>query len=96
MEIKIYANYGCLAAEKRTIYTYGNPAESAVTYDILTVKIPNGYSAFENNSGELIVESPWGRNYTVNELLAGSKKNPAFVAIDQHMKRHHDILEVVG
>lgn len=25
-EIKIFRNYGCLAAEKRNIYTYGNEA----------------------------------------------------------------------
>lgn len=39
--IEIYKNYGCLAAEKRNLYTYGAPHATAVCSDKMTVEIPD-------------------------------------------------------
>lgn len=71
--IKIYKNYGCLGAEKRIIYTYGNPADTARCSDEISVKIPEGWEIYESISGETILTAPWGKNYTVYEVLSGDE-----------------------
>ena len=48
MKIKIYCNYGVLAAEKRKVYTYGMPHPTAACWDEMTVEIPDGWETFEN------------------------------------------------
>lgn len=93
--LKIYENYGVLAAEYRSVYTYGNPHPTATTWDTLTVQIPDGWDMYESISGEPIITAPWGYNYTVNELLAGDK-GPEFYAIDNGMRRHHVVLKIVN
>ena len=93
MNIKIYCNYGVLAAEKRNIYTYGAPHVTATCYDEMMVEIPEGWEAHENNSGELIVTAPWGWDYDINEVLQGDKK-PCFYALDKNMNGHRAFLEI--
>lgn len=44
MNIKIYCNYGVLAAEKRNVYTYGAPEATATCWDEITVEIPEGWN----------------------------------------------------
>lgn len=39
-QIKIFKNYGELAAEKRNIYTFGGASETATYADEITVKLP--------------------------------------------------------
>ena len=48
MKIKIYCNYGALAAEKRNVYTYGNPNPTATCWDEITVETPEGWELYEN------------------------------------------------
>jgi len=79
--INIFKNYGCLAAEKRTIYTYGGQHHRAVCSDIISVKIPEGWKTYESASGELMITSPWGWNYQINEVLSGNEF-PCFSAVD--------------
>ena len=69
MKIKIYCNYGCLSAEKRNVYTYGCPDSTATCWDEMTVEIPEGWEAYENYMGRLVVTAPWGTNYIINEVL---------------------------
>lgn len=71
--IEIYKNYGCLSAEKKYIYTYGNPEATAKCYDIISVKIPDGWETYENLAGETILNSPDRKNYTVHEVLCGDE-----------------------
>ena len=92
--VEIYRNYGCLSAEKRSVYTYSNPHATAAAWDKITVEIPEGYEAFENEFGEAIIEAPWGMTYMVNELLAGDEK-PMFRAYDTNYKLHQTPLKVV-
>ena len=92
--IEIYRNYGCLAAEKRNVYTSGNSHATAAAWDKITIEIPAGYEAFENEFGETIIEAPWGMTYTVNELLAGDEK-PMFRAYDADQKLHQVALKVI-
>jgi hypothetical protein len=93
-EMRIYKNYGCLAAEKRVIYTQSAPAATATCYDEITVKIPEDFEAYENMMGEIMVETPWGITYNANELLGGNEK-PMFKAIDFDGKEHRVALEVI-
>ena len=83
-KFKIYRNYGCLSAEKRVKYTYGCEEATAVASDELIVSLPEnskGWEVYETAMGGLTVESPWGMQYDINEVLAGDKE-PQFRAYD--------------
>lgn len=95
MKIKIYCNYGVLAAEKRNVYTYGAPHSAATCWDEMTVEIPEGWEAYKNNAGELMVTAPWGWSYSINEVLQGNEK-PCFYALDNNMVGHRQYLKVLG
>lgn len=82
--ITIYCNYGVLAAEKRHIYTYGGPNNTATCWDEMTVKIPEGWELYQNEAGEVLTTAPWGWNYSLNDVLAGNKR-PEFRAMDPDM-----------
>lgn len=94
MELQIFKNYGCLAAEKRAVYTYGAEHPTAVCSDVLTVYIPEDWQIFENELGEVLLTAPWGWNYTVNEVLSGDEK-PCFSGMDKNGKRFCTFLQVV-
>ena len=85
--LEIYRNFGALTAEKRYIYTFGNPNPTATTWDKLTVKIPDDWDAYENPYGETIILTPWGQPYTPNELLIGNNA-PEFCAVDKNFQQH--------
>lgn len=89
--ITIYANYGVLAAEKRTVYSERPVSEA---FDQLTVKIPDGWGLYETVTGSKALTAPWGGNYSINEVLAGDK-NPMFIVIDDVHKEHRIKLEEV-
>lgn len=95
MNIKIYCNYGVLAAEKRNVYTYGAPEATATCWDEITVEIPEGWETCENNAGDLMVTAPWGWSYKINEVLQGDEK-PCFYALDDGMKGHRQYLKIIG
>lgn len=80
--IKIFRNYGVLAAEKRNVYTYGAEHSQAVCSDEITVEIPEGWETYENDLGQTMLTAPWGWNYFINEVLSGNK-NPYFQAYDK-------------
>ena len=94
MKIKIYCNYGVLAAEKRNVYTYGAPHYTATYYDEMTAEIPEGWETYENNAGDLMVTAPWGWNYNINEVLQGDEK-PCFYVLDDGMKGHRQYLKII-
>lgn len=79
--LEIYRNYGCLAHEKEHVYTHGTEHSTATCSDLITVKVPEGWEAYQNNAGKIIVESPWGWSYDVNDVLHGTRK-PVFRALD--------------
>lgn len=93
MNIKIYCNYGVLAAEKRNIYTYGAPHGTATCYDEMMVEIPEGWEAHESNTGKLTVTAPWGWDYDIDEVLQGNEK-PCFYALDKNMNGHRQFLKI--
>lgn len=92
--IKIFENFGCLGAEKRSVYTVDNHHATAAAWDEMTVSVPEGWEAWENHSGAMGVTAPWGADYLVREILAGDKE-PIFQAIDDHGKRHRVALKIV-
>lgn len=93
-EIRIFKNYGCLAAEKRVIYTYGAEAETAVCSDEITVGIPDGWEVYKTVSGEIVCETPWGGGFGINQLLEGNER-PCFSAYDNNGKLHRIQLKVI-
>lgn len=78
-----FVNYGCLAAEKRPIFTAGNPAETAAISDPVEYMMPEGWELGENGAGDPVVTAPWGWDYSPNDLLEG-KKDPCFAGIDKN------------
>lgn len=93
-EIKIFKNYGCLAAEKRVIYTYGAAAENAAYSDEITVAVPEDWEIYETVSGDIACKAPWGATYGANELLEGNA-HPYFAAYDNSGVLHRVQLQVV-
>ncbi len=78
MQIEIFRNYGSLLSNT---YSYGGPASDAVCSDSFFVLIPEEFECFENCYGELLLQSPWGQNYLINELLCEWHGRPAFYAV---------------
>lgn len=72
---KGYINYGCLAAEKRPIFTAGNPQHTATVSDPVSYEVPEGWELRETGAGNVIVTAPWGWDYDPNELLSVRKGN---------------------
>ena len=50
-KLLIYANYGCLGAEKKIIYTYGAPHSQAVAYEKMTIIVPADWELIETEAG---------------------------------------------
>ena len=92
--IKIFENYGCLGAEKHSVYTAENPHTTATAWDEMTVAVPDGWNAWKNDTGETIVTAPWGWSYSLNEILAGDKE-PVFWAIDDQDNQRSVVLKIV-
>lgn len=79
---KGYVNYGCLAAEKRPVFTAGAPDSTATVSDPVEYTVPDEWELGENAAGQTLVTAPWGWTYEPNELLEG-KENPCFAGIDK-------------
>lgn len=79
---KGYINYGCLTAEKRVIFTAGNPSSTATVSEVVEYTVPDGWKLNESAEGEPIVTAPWGWDYNPNDLLAGNDA-PCFCGIDK-------------
>lgn len=77
-----YINYGCLAAEKRKVWTAGVKHTTATCSDKVEISIPDGWELFENGAGELCVTAPWGWTYALSEVLSGNEY-PRFFAYDK-------------
>lgn len=92
--IEIFCNYGVLAAEKRSVYTFGAPHATATCSDKMTVVVPDGWELYQNEMGRTMVTAPWGWDYEINEVLQGNEK-PCFYALDKSMKGHRAYLEEV-
>nr|DAI05154.1 MAG TPA: helix-turn-helix domain protein [Caudoviricetes sp.] len=77
MTTTIHKNYGCLAAEKRCVYTHKVPAETAVTYDRLVVETPDGWDAYETPAEDIVLTPPDGIPSLLREILCGDEYIPA-------------------
>jgi|GEM_PF-4168761 len=91
-KIRGFANYGCLAAEKRVVFTAGSPAGTATCYDEVEYTIPEGWEAYETIFDTIAIEAPWGCKYSPDQLLKGNK-NPYFMGIDKEWKEFRIKLE---
>lgn len=86
--IELYKNYGCLAAEKRAIYTYGGQAGTAVCSDVVTVELPAGWDFYENVYGAGYVTTPDGNTHAINSILSGDEY-PAFRIYDGYQLKQY-------
>lgn len=82
--IDIYCNYGVLGAEKRNVYTYGEPHFRGTYSDEMTVIVPDGWELYGTISGGAGVTAPWGWDYEINEILSDVNGHPAFIALDKN------------
>lgn len=78
---KGYINYGCLTAEKRPVFTAGNPQPTATTSEPIEYTVPEGWTCDETETG-IVLTAPWGWTYSPNEVLWG-KENPQFHALNK-------------
>lgn len=85
-DLLLYANYGCIAAEKQVIWTYGSPVESAVLSEKYRYKIPEGWKTYETVTGEYAIRAPWGESYHINDILCGNNE-PEFRLLDKNQKQ---------
>ena len=93
-QIKIFRNYGELAAEKRNIYTFGGASETATCADEITVELPESWKLCENCFGQPLLEAPWGTCYLINEVLGGNK-HPYIIVRDPDFKlRRFELKEI--
>lgn len=70
MKTTIYANYGMLGAEKRTVYT---TSPGSGIYDELVVDIPDDLHAGINDLGDMLI-STGHADYLLSEVLCGNDK----------------------
>ena len=96
MKFEIYCNHGVLGAEKRNVWTYNVEHSRGVCSEKFIVRLPenDSFKIYESATGELMVESSWGWQYTINEVLNGEEK-PCFYALDKHKAAHRVYLEIV-
>ena len=84
---KGYINYGSLTAEKRPVFTEGNPQPTAT----VEYTVPEGWVCDETETGTVLT-APWGWTYTPNELLQG-KESPYLCVINNEGKEIHIMLD---
>ena len=84
--IKIYENYGVLGAEKRSFFTYGVPAETAVGADEIEIEIPEGWEIYELEIGGIAIKDHFGRPHFINDILGCKNNDPVFVTFDKKGK----------
>lgn len=85
--IEIYCNYGVLSAEKRNVYTYGAAHPHSTCCDKMTVRVPDDWKLCEGQTGQVMVESPWGWRYDINDVLSDRNGDPVFRALDKQGRR---------
>lgn len=90
---EIYANYGVLAAEKRTVYTHGGEAEKAVCSDKITVALPEGWELAENEFSEALLIDPDGETWRPNDILKNGGKDKPVLAIPRGKRYALDVVE---
>lgn len=88
---KGYINYGCLAAEKRPLFTAGNPHPTATVSEAVEYTVPEGWVCDETEAGTVLT-APWSWAYTPNELLQG-KESPYLCVINNEGKEIHIMLD---
>ena len=84
--IEIYKNYGVLGAEKRTVYTFSAEHPHATYHDKIKVVVPDGWTIYQNQMRQMMITSPWGWNYNVDELLTNINGRAAFRGMDRNMR----------
>lgn len=96
MEFEIFRNFGVLGLDKKNVYTYGAEHPTAACSDCITVSLPENewFSLYENYMGRLMVESSWGWQYDINEVLLNGNR-PCFCATDKDGKKHSVYLKEV-
>lgn len=94
MQAQIYANYGVLANEFRTIYTTAPHCHAKVSEQI-TVDIPSEFHPRRNDAGEIVIDipgMPWA--YTLQEVIGTFDGFPSICWFDG-AKNHRQMLRVI-
>lgn len=78
------------------MYTYGCKHSRGICADEIKAKLPenNYFQIYETAMGDLAVESAWGWQYSINDVLQGDEK-PCFYAIDKDGDGHRVYLDEI-
>lgn len=90
---KAFRNYGVMGAENRIIWTAGVPLSEI--NEETKLEVPDGWELYRNQMEQLMVSSPWGWNYEINDVLHGNEA-PCFYALDKEGKRYREYLKEVA
>lgn len=90
--LTIYANYGLLGAEKRTIYS----AARGDICDTCIILLPDGWQAVELIFGGTGLESPGGQIYMISEAIHSIDDAPWLDVTDDTGKRYRRKLKIIG
>ena len=78
--LKIYANFGVLAHEKQTVYTYAS--KQSEVYEEIYIEVLEGFKVYDQEAGTgIVLSADEGYDYSVDELLKNVGGAPAFVYI---------------
>lgn len=94
MRAHIFANYGVLGNEYRTVYTIAPHCHAKVSEQI-TVDIPSEFHPRRNDAGEIVIDipgMPWA--YTLQEAIGTIDGFPAICWYDG-AKNHRQMLRVI-
>lgn len=91
MNATIYANYGVLASEYRTVYTVNTPHCHAAASEKLIIELPDELKPYLSESGEIVLRipgMPWP--YMLGEVIGAMDGFPAICWYDG--SKHHKIM----
>lgn len=91
MKLDIYANYGMLSNEKRTIYILNPDAEAN---EKVSVIIPNHLIGGENVCGDLLISFD-GVEYLLADVLTSRHNKPALLIPGPDMYHGYVALETI-
>lgn len=89
---EVYANYGCLAHEKKPLYHSKKKSES---YDKITLELPEDFEAYRNIFGELLVKTPTGETLLLDDIINNAGCKPCFRWVTDKGQYYTRILNTV-
>lgn len=85
--IKAIANYGVLAHEKETVYTFKTPHRHADYSEEIEIYVPEEYKISQNYLEEYLIDVPTGETFILTEILTNKNEKPTIIW--QHNNKYY-------